>query len=265
MLKTGRSGMRLYLALAWTLFILPGCAPSVVTPSVSLPLPEYLIQRLQREDEKVRTLKAWGSLKITRKGERVSADHAILLRRPDALRLEGVSPLGSSVYSLLMLRGEIELFIPSEGKAYRGEATSRVLERLFSLPMTPEETLSVLCGRVPLCPAAEASVEREGEFVALQVLCQSGGWNQRVRFDPMYLEPVGFSLQDPSGRDVLVVAWRAFRSEGGTSIPTEIQVELPQKGDRLSLRLVEFDLNLQVPEERFRLIIPPGTEILPLS
>jgi hypothetical protein len=260
---------RLARGLLWVwaslLLILPGCASTAVAPPVSLPLPEYLIKRLEQEDGKVRSLKAWGNIKVTRKGERESADHAILMRRPDALRVEGVSPLGSSVYSLLILRGEIELFVPSEGKAYRGAATAQVLERLFALPMSPEAALSVLCGRVPLCPVGEATVEKEGALYALEVACEDGGWRQRVRLDPTHLDPVRLSLRDPLGREVLVVAWSGFRSSGDTRIPTEIQVDLPLKGDRLSLRLEDFDVNPQVPEDRFRLIIPPGTKILPLS
>ncbi len=246
------------------LAILPlSCTPKVVSVPTVVPSFKEIAERLDREDAKLGTLRASGVLRWKRGGQKGRAEYAMVLKRPEMLRLDGFTPLGTSAYSLTMHDGELELFIPSEAKVYQGLASPRSLERFLSLPLEPQQAVGVLCGRVPLCTRDDASVFGEEGWLVLEIVCPSGWW-QRVRLHPAGLDPAAISFLDASGQRVLEIAWSEFRQVGEVRMPTQIRVEMPATGDALSVELEELEVNAAVSENAFRLLLPPGTEISPL-
>lgn len=246
------------------LALLPlSCTPKVVSLPTAVPSSGEIAERLRQEDAKISTLRAAGVLRWKRGGQRGRAEHAMVLRRPAMLRLEGFTPLGTSAYSLTIHEGELQLFIPSEARVYQGVASSGSLARLLSLPLEPEQALSVLCGRVPLCAHFDAAILGEEGWVVLEIVCPSG-WSQRIRLHPAGWNPAAISFLDASGQRVLEVAWGDFREVGGLSMPTQIHVEIPGTGDALSMELQELEVNVPVSESVFQLLVPPGTETSPL-
>jgi len=240
-----------------------GCAPRILPTPEAIPSLGEIAGRLQQEDGKLATLRATGVLRWKRQGKTGRADHAMVLKRPGMLRLEGFTPLGTSAYSLIIHDGEMEVFIPSEARVYRGPATPQTLTRYLSIPLGPAEAISVLCGRVPLCPHEDASVGIEDDSILLEVNCPSG-WAQRVRLDHRMSLPTALSFSDPSGQRVLEVAWGEFQLVGDTHVPTRIRVEMLATGDTLSVALEEVEVNVSLQEGAFRPPLPPGTEVSPL-
>lgn len=244
------------------LLVLGGCAPRQVALPSPLPSADDVIKKIGRADA-VHTLRAWGTSKWKRDNRKGSAEVAIILQRPDRFRLEGLSPLGSSLYSLVIQGEELLLFVPSEKRVYRGAASPRLMARLFSLPLKAEEALGVLSGRVPLCRGRDKRVYGEGDRLILEMICEPHGWLQKVPLDPRNMDPMGFQLQDPSGQEILVVTWKDFQREGEARVPTEILVEMPSSKHMLRFRIDELEINAPIPQERFQLILPPDTEVQP--
>jgi hypothetical protein len=265
--RSGRCFPWARLAL-WTacLLLLWGCGaggPLSTRPALDA---QELIRILQTDDPRVQTLQAFGSLKWDRAGDKGSVDHALMIARPGSMRIEALAPLGgTSMFSMVIRRGEVEMYAPSESRAYRGPASVSILERLFALPLKVNEALGVLCGRVPLCPVERASVSEEAGLVLLDVACQAEGWQERIRLDPARLDPVGLNLLDPSGQVVLSVSWSGYRQFGDTRVPMEIQAEMPMKGSRLNVRLKDVEINAPIPGDKFQIVIPPDIEIKPLT
>ncbi len=246
------------------LALLPlSCAPKVVSLPTVIPPSREIAERLKQEDAKISTLRAEGVLRWKRGGQKGRAEHAMVLKRPAMLRLEGFTPLGTSAYSLTIHDGELQLFVPSEARVYRGLANPQSLARFLSLPLEPEQAVSVLCGRVPLCAYPDAAVLGEEGWVVLEMVCPSG-WSQRVRLHPEGLSPAAISFLDASGQRVLEVVWSEFREVGELRMPTQIRVDMPPTGDALSVELQELEVNIPVSESAFRLLLPPGTETSPL-
>lgn len=256
--------LRSFLGTALILAAL-GCAPKALVPTSAPPPAQELLERLQAEDSRISTLQAVGSLKWTRQGERQSVDQALVLSRPGNLRLEALSPMGPSLLSLSINKGVAEVFVPGEGRALRGPASNKIMERLFALPMKVEEVLGVLCGRPLLCPSASAQTKAESGLWILELDCRDSGLHVQLRLDPMHTDPVGMVILSSSGQVLVNVSWSGFREVKGIRLPTEIRAELPAKSSRLELRLKELDPNLFVPEERFRIEIPKGIQVEPLS
>jgi len=259
-----KSGSRWFWGAALVLALL-GCAPkALVRPSVT-PSAQELLQRLQAEDSRISTLQAVGSLKWTRQGEKQSVDQALVLSRPGSLRLEALSPMGPSLLSLSINRGVAEVFVPGEGRALRGAASEKIMERLFALPMKVDQVLGVLCGRPPLCSPASAQAKSEEGVWVLEIECQDSGIHEQLRVDPTHADPLGMVILSSSGQVLANISWSGFRKVKDVRLPTEIRAELPAKASRLELRLKELDPNLVIPEERFKLEIPKEIKVEPLS
>lgn len=242
-----------------------GCTPKAVVSPTPVPSAQELLQRLQAEDSRINTLQAVGSLKWARHGERQSVDQAMVLSRPGNLRLEALSPMGPSLLSLSITKGVAEVYVPGEGRALRGAASEKIMERLFSLPMKVEEVLGVLCGRPPLCSPASVQAKVEGGVWILELDCQDSGLHEQLRLDPVHGDPLGMVLLSASGQVLANISWSGFQKVKDIRLPTEIRAELPAKASRLELRLKELDPNLFIPEERFRLEIPKEIQVEPLS
>jgi hypothetical protein len=243
-----------------------GCAVPTTLPRTPLSATtDGILKRLQEDDEGVRTMQAFGSLRWSRGGEKGSVDHAIIIRRPDALRLEALTPMGPALFSLVLRMGKVELFAPSESKVYQGDASVELMERFFALPLKPQEAMAVLCGRVPICAVQRATSRAEGDLLLLDITCQSEGWTQRIRVEPTTQDVVGFNILDPSGDVVFSVNWGDFLEVDGVRLPGEVRAEMPSKGNSLIVRYKDVEVNAPISEERFQLRIPPGTDIRPLS
>jgi outer membrane lipoprotein-sorting protein len=140
-----------------------------------------------------------------------------------------------------------------------------MMERFFSLPLRTQEALGVLIGKVPLCQGQDNRVYREGDYLLLETICQPDGRIQRIPLDPRTKEPVGFRIHDTSDQEVLVVTWRDFEREGDIRVPTEISVEMPTRGRMLRFRIEDLEINPSIPDERFRLRLPPRIDVQPLQ
>ncbi len=242
-----------------------GCTPKALVVKTGVPSAQELLQRLQEQDAKVSSLQAVGSLKWARQGERQSVEQALILSRPGNLRLEALSPMGPSLLSLSINKGIAEVYVPGEGRALRGAASDRIMERLFSLPMKVEEALGVLCGRPPLCSPASAQAKAEAGLWVLDLDCRDSGLHQQLRMEPVHSDPLSMVILSPAGQVLANISWSGFQQLNDLRLPTEIRAEVPGKESRLELRLKELEPNLPIPEERFRLQIPKDVQVEPLS
>jgi|GEM_PF-1108503 len=242
-----------------------GCAPALLPQAKPVPDPNELLQRLRERDSLITTLEATGSLKWQREGEKGSVEHVLLLRRPSAMRLDALSPMGPSAVSVSIKGGKAEIYVPSEGKVLRGQVSTSLMERMFSLPLEVEETLGVLCGIPPLCVPSSAQSRTEGRAWVLDLECDDSRTHKQISLDPEKGDPLSMVILSRKGQVLLTVSWDGYRNVGEMRIPTQIRAEIPSRSSRLELRIKEVDINIPMPEEKFHIIVPQGTSVEPLS
>lgn len=243
--------------------VLGGCAPPALMKSGPVPDPSELIQRIREKDSSVRTLEATGSLRWTREGERGSADHLLLLRKPSALRLDALSPMGPSMVTVSIKGTKALVYVPGEARALKGEVSSSVMERIFSIPLGVEETVGVLCGIPPLCEPSKAQSRAEGKVWVLDLECQ--GSHEQISLDPEKGDPLSMVILSDKGKVIATVSWDGYKRVGDTRIPTQIRAEVPSRSSRLEMKIKEVEINIPMPEEKFEIILPQGTSVEPLS
>ena len=242
------------------------CAP-VAPQATSLPesslaksrdpgeLAKSLTQRIH-QFQSLRTLATiyyWGS------DGRAGFQEAILVHRPDRLRLETLSPLGA-ILIVTVDADEIVGFHPREGLFYRGRSSKENLFRYTHIPLELGELTSLLMGLPPV--AAQGSWE-EGDNSIYREL--GGGERERIVFDPILGVPTRWERLRVDGETELSALFADFFSTAAGLFPLKISLEAHTQQKRLEIHYQEPELNVTLPSPLFVQEKPANTKEIPLE
>ena len=149
------------LILTAVAFALFGCATVVPPPESKLPAPVWeagkLIESITQRDRQFRSVRALAGIAEDAEGRRGAEgkhgfQEAVLVQRPDRLRLETLTFLGA-ILIVTVNDKEIIGFHPREGVFVRGAPTKENLRRYTQIPLELKEITTLLGG----LPAVDAN------------------------------------------------------------------------------------------------------------
>ena len=263
------------LSLGTLLLWLAGCH-SIQNPWQELPPPptplssvapvwEHLAARRQALDN----LKGLAQVRLRGSVRDATLDDAVVvLQGFEAIRLEGIGPLGQPLFLLIADSHQLSFYAPQEGRLLTGAASAENLLRLFGIAVTPTALQYVLVGDVPLAtlPTTGDFVYRSRDNLYLwkgQVPSQPQVY--RIWFEPYDLHPVRFEMEDAKGQLILQVWYEAFQRINGFMVPYRITLVQPVVGRRVVWQYKEVQLNAGVTPELFRMRVPVGTTRLAIE
>jgi len=222
----------------------------------------------------------------------------ILAAQPEKIRVIGQAPvLAKNVFDMTSDGQVFRIFIPSKNKFLVGPTDlerpsdkpienlrpQHILDALFWPPLTPDGPL--------LFEEAEAAPER---YYVLTMTRPSGSGLEIARkiwFDRADLRVSRVQIYGPGGRydsDIAYSDWQsatagspatagapgtgsgadsaaAASSPAGPLFPRRIRIRRPQQDYELTVSVTRLTLNAEIPEDRFSLEQPAGTELVQLS
>jgi hypothetical protein len=182
---------------------------------------------------------------------------AVLVRRPDAVRVDVLSPLGLAL-ALGVAGGRLWAYPPSERTRYEGAATPENLVRFVAAPVSVPDIVDILLG-VP--PAREPLGEPE--------LSTTPGGEYRLRLPLADGEQtIWFAgdthavvrAEERTGTSGLV---RISFSDYQAGFPRTLRVEAPGAGGGAILAYDAIETNASVDPALFE--PPPAPRVLPLA
>ena len=261
--RRGTAGCAVLLAAA----VLHGCAasrpPSPHRAPAPLPSVAELDAALAARRHAVQGLRAVARLRYTDGADTASARQAVVVERPDRVRVEVLSMLGA-VFLLVTNRGQLTAYVRDEHTVYRGAASPQNLARYARIGL-PVDALVDLLLATPSAGAgggpADVSFDSQRGAVLLQRV--GDGETHRVWFSERAL-PVAAEVSDAAGD----TAWRArfddYQEAGGLAVATHVAVELPASAQALDVVLQDVDVNPRVDPSLFALQAPPGSRLVEL-
>ena len=168
--------------------------------------------------------------------------------RPDAMRLEGVAPLGPPAFILVSSAGASMLLLPRDGAVVRDAPPAEVLEALTGVALEPADLQAVLTGCVVANGrAVGGQIHQNGwASIALEAgstlyLQREGGmWRLRAaRRGQWTIEYPTWQGQFPAGV--------RLRSDAAT-VPVDIAASIGQ-----------LEANVTLEPSTFSVVVPPGT------
>jgi hypothetical protein len=196
----------------------------------------------------------------------------ILFQKPDKIRIIGLDPLmHMTVFDMVSAGTEFCLYIPNKNQFIEGSnsvpaASSNKLERL-----RPEAFLTALMIYLP-DPADITLLEEDtsgGEATYILLFIRRDPNERLVRslhFDRHDLQVVRQTTFDPAGRVLSDTKYSEWKSYGGISFPSAIDIQRPQ--DRYEVRLTVTSMKINsadVTAQKFVLKQPAGSQLRQLS
>lgn len=260
----------MFRCLASTLVVALGgaaCHPATGPrgPDVSdRPTPSELLDSVRRQGEGRSNLRAMGRVTANGPDGRVRLRTVLLAERPGRFRFETLTPFEQPI-DVMTSDGE-RLWYLHEGRLFEGPATPDQVARLLPLPMSPAEVVETLLGGAPVSERFEPdTLETSDEGWWLHLRGPDGAQG-RLLVEPGRLRVLEAHLHDRLGQLVTKVRFDRFEpgKDGGPSVPTSIEVEVPPRELEVRIRLTEFETGVKLDPSLFVIEPPPGVAPEPL-
>ena len=120
--------------------------------------PESVVANLEQINRELISFKGIGKIKIWKQDSLQSTRIAWAGFRSEKLRLEILGIAGRPLSSVAFDGSRFYLSLHAENRFYQKQTRDADLRRLISIPITIQDTLSILSGRVPLWENASVSL-----------------------------------------------------------------------------------------------------------
>lgn len=242
-----------------TFILLHACA------TYQKPLPEIidaetksLIDNIQSKDRSPDWMQAMADVDISASGRRYSLRLALVLKKPQSLRLESIPFIGTPDFFLSLNENDMKAFLPREGTFYIGKPTAKNFETFFPLKLPVEGLTALLMGSMP-DSGKETQLYmglREKDLVRIDV------WEGSSKIRSVWADSV-------NRRIVKIVQFDAYEnplytfsygnfSKVMAAVPQTIQIALEQHLAQITIRYTDIQYLTGESDKIFDLAVPPG-------
>lgn len=260
----------LFPALLLTVFLQAGCAarkppappPQLVAPA--LLTPEDAVHLLIHKYGAPTSMRASGKIATTFPGEehRRQASMALMLRKPDRVRIRAYRPLAPALFEFISGDDECWLYIPSRRTAYLSEGCRPFRVEDSYVAASGEAivaALLVLVDADALQSAWVSSVPEDG--LTKLVLAEAGGTTKEIWIDSASGLATRQVLRETDGSVQADIRYMGHAYDEGMAVPIETDVLLPQTGMIVSIQIRQFEIDPEIPSDAFDFSPPDGADI----
>ncbi|MBM4296699.1 MAG: DUF4292 domain-containing protein, partial [Deltaproteobacteria bacterium] len=187
-------------------------------------------------------------------------DEALLVQRPDRLRLETLTMLGAI---LIVTANDKEIigYHPREGVLVRGQSSKTNLLRYTKIPLELEEITMLLSGLPPVDSASAPWRQEDNSLL----FSPGGKLKDVVAFESHLGLPTKWQRFNGSGAVELTAQFSDYIKTAAGLFPSKINVEAPLQNKKLEIRFQEPELNATIPAESFSQQKPPHVQEIPIE
>lgn len=202
---------------------------------------DELVKSLAQRADQFRSLRALATVHYWGHDGKGGFQEAILVRRPDRLRLETLSPFGA-ILIVTVDGDEVVGFHPREGLFYRGRSSRANIFRYTQIPLELGELTALLMGLPPV--ESQGRWQGNGNSIHRQV---SGGRKETVGFHPTLAIPTKWERSSADGEVEFMALFSDFFSTPAGLFPLKISLEAYAQQRRLEILYQEPELNIALP------------------
>ena len=233
----------------------PRAAPGVL-PSVA-----ELEAALAARHDAVRSLRALARLRYRDAEQSVTSREAIVVARPDRVRVEVLSVFGS-VFLLVADDGQMTAYARDENTVYRGPTSPQNLQRYVRLGLPVDELVDiVLATPPPRDGRAQVSFDEAAGAIRLRRSLDQGA--RTVWFSDASL-PVATEEVGADGTTHWRATFGAYEDHGGVPIATRIGLDLPAWSQSMEIALQDVEVNPTLDHSIFAFQAPSGSKVVEL-
>ena len=222
---------------------------------------DKLVGILSYRDRHFQSVRALASVSYRGPEGNQGFQEAVLVQRPDKVRLETLSLLGAIL--IITVNGdEIAGFHPRERLYLRGKSTKENLYRYTGIPFELQEMTRLLAGLPPVRNSTGWQIGGNSLYRELD-----GGGKEIVVFDLVREIPVRWYRLGPDGSPALSAAFENFSATPAGLFPSNITLEAETSAQKRSLDIVYQDpeVNVEIAPSLFDQEKPPNAKEAPIE
>jgi hypothetical protein len=240
-------------------------APAIRIP---LPCPSEILEQISRKDLLNKDVKGLARITVQSTDGKYSTACAIILRFPNALRVETLPPIGPPNLFLAINGESLKVYLPGKEVFYIGKTTADNISRFLPFPLEAKEIIPILLGGLPpdFQPnGASLKINADNELYRVDVFFNG----KRIRsacVDPSSGELKKIELLEPDGGMIYSAKLEDYRMINGISLPQSVELRFGALEVSI-LRVRYSDLQLFPGEDAalYDLEIPSGIKPTPLD
>ncbi len=205
-------------------------APATPAPPVKPWPASELIQSLQQSHAQFRSLRALARVEYAGPDGKQGFQEAVIVQRPDRLRLETLTMLGAAMIVTVNDR-EIIGYHVREGIMVRGKTSKANLLRYTKIPLELDEITTLLTGLAPVDPSAQW--QQEGNAL---VFSPQGRKTDVVAFESQQPVPTRWERFNSAGAVEVRVSFADYSATPAGLFPSRLTVEAPLQKRKLEIR-----------------------------
>ena len=254
---------RIPIILLASLVVWAGCATTTVQPiPTEAPAgpwdPAQLRDALAQRREKFQSLKTLAKVDYAGPDAKNGFQEAVLVQRPDRLRLETLTMLGA-ILVVTVNNKEIIGYHPREGVLVRGQASRANLQKYTQIPLELDEITALLLGLPPVDPKTPS------ELSGNALVFSSDRGKDVVSFETKEPVPTQWQRMDASGNIEMTANFADYIQTAAGVFPTRILIESPPQKKRLEIRYQEPELNAAIANDLFSQQKPVNVKEYPIE
>jgi outer membrane biogenesis lipoprotein LolB len=183
--------------------------------------------------------------------ERISGRAVVGFESPDAMRLEGLAPIGQPAFILVSRDGNATLLLPRDDRVLTGANAGDILGALTGVALAPADLQAILTGCVTPEPTVASGSERDG-WMILELEGGATLYLRRGRGDALELRA--------ARRD----NWQIEYAEWQGGFPRSVRI-ISAAAPRVDMtaRLSQIETNVDLAEAAFTVDVP--RDALPIT
>ena len=190
---------------------------------------------------------------------------ALVLRKPDSLRIEPLSPFGTPLVVVVARGASFRAFSPSRNTVYMGRTNRQGIEQILGIPLNSEIFIKLLLGdwAVVLGGEENLALKKRGFAYVLEMKGVAGGVvSGLVELEPRDFHAVKMEIRTQRG--AIVVRYGGFIKTGKVWRPSRVEILAPGGKNRLHISYPadEGAVDTALPDDLFRLKPPRGARTL---
>jgi hypothetical protein len=206
-------------------------------------------------------------------GGRVRVTEALLVDRPDQVRLETISPMRTTMSVLVLGGGDLAFYDLDGGAFYVGDSSAENVATFAPIELGAADIVRLVLGDLPI-DALGAATEawdvrwdrRRGRYEVVVPATGDAHYELGITHDP-------FVLTHVSRHDGRRITWswdgrglQTYASTDGLEhvAPSRMRFQIRRNDVDIELRVDRFDVNPDLPPELFELQIPSGVRVYEL-
>ena len=258
-----RSAKLVKASILATVLGFAGCATVTPPAQPKLPAPEWerskLIDSMSQRVQQFRSIKTLAQVDYSGPDGKHGFQEAVLVQRPDRLRLETLSFLGAI---LIVTANSKELvgYHPREGVFVRGDRSKDNLRRYTQIPLDLEEITMLLIGLPPVDP--KASAEQAGNAL---VFSGKDGRRDVIAFESQQPVPTKWERLNASGSVELSAEFSDYIQTPAGLFASRIVFEANLQRKKIQIRYQQPEINATISPELFSQQKPANVQEVPIE